>query len=544
LSVDTPAPAIGLTEVAQVTGGGEGNGLAVMADGTARSWGKNVTGALGNGTTEERWVAGVVPGLANVVELAAGEYHVLALLADGRVMAWGGNGAGQLGLGSPSGPQDCGGDPCSTTPVAVPGITNAVAVAASEETSFALLADGTVLAWGYDAYGDVGDGAGVGTGCFCVPTPVTVPGVSRAIAIDGDQNSAIALIADGSVMTWGKNSEGQAGNGTQTLTGCECSAPGVVTGISTAIAVSVGDYADFALLANGTVMGWGDNSDGGLATGSFEGPEVCDGPADFGCSRTPIPVGGLTNVRGITGIGRSAAALLEDGTARSWGYNAYGELGNGDHGTEIATPGTVSNVSGASSLGAGEYMAFALIGPSQTLSVAFAGAGKGSVTGRELSCPPRCSGRYPQGQTALLTASPADFAGFSGACTGTAVCAAKMDSDQTVTATFGVPTGTKITKAKIVSKKKKATFAFSAPGAITGYQCLLIKPKAKKKKRKAKASKKAKKPKFGSCKGPKTYKGLKPGKYTFKVRALDILGADAKPAKRVFKIKPPKKKRR
>ena len=88
------------------------------------------------------------------------------------------------------------------------------------------------------------------------------------------------------------------------------------------------------------------------------------------------------------------------------------------------------------------------------------------------------------------------------------------------------------------------TFTFSAPGAITGYQCLLVKPKAKKKRTTAKASRKARKPKFTACQGPKPYRHLKPGKYTFKVRALDIIGADAKPAKRVFAIKGAKKKRR
>jgi hypothetical protein len=127
------------------------------------------------------------------------------------------------------------------------------------------------------------------------------------------------------------------------------------------------------------------------------------------------------------------------------------------------------------------------------------------------------------------------------------VCQAKMESDQTVTATFGVPAGTKITEAKIVNRRKKATFSFSAPGAITGYECLLIRPKAKKKHKrqhKAKASRKAKKATFASCRGPKTYTRLRPGKYTFEVRALDILGADANPAKRVFKIKAARNKRK
>jgi alpha-tubulin suppressor-like RCC1 family protein len=546
-SVDTPTPLLGLSGVAQVAGGRELHGLAVLTDGTVKAWGSNAEGQLGNGTTEEHTIAGAVPGLANVVEVAAGEYHSIALLSNGRVMAWGYNGYGQLGLGSASGPQTCGGA-CSTTPVEVPGITEAVAVGATEYSSFAVLANGTVMGWGGDRNGELGDGIGIPTGCACVPTPVAIPGVSGAIAIDGGEASAVALLADGRVMTWGYNDSAQAGNGTQNLSGCRCAAPAFATGIATATDVAAGEFSDLALLANGTVMGWGANDDAQLATGSTEGPEGCD-PGGFACSRTPIPVGGLSGVRGIGMMGYTDVALLNDGTARSWGGNGSGELGNGTHGSALATtPMPVSNVTGASAIGPGEYMGFALIGPSQTLSIAFAGAGSGSVRGREVSCPPRCSGVYPQGQVALLTATPSGFAGFSGACTGTGVCQAKMDSDQTVTATFGVPTGTRITEAKIVNRKKKATFSFTAPGAITGYECLLIKPKAKKKhkrrKHKTKASRKATKATFASCQGPKTYTGLRPGKYTFEVRALDIFGADANPAQRVFKIKAAKKKRK
>ena len=330
--VDTPAPAIGLSEVAQVAGGGETHALALLADGSVRSWGANYDGQLGTGTLDDRSIAGAVPGLSNVVQLSAGEYHSLALLSNGKVMAWGGNEYGQLGLGSAAGPEICKGEPCSTTPVEVPGITNAVAVSADRYASFALLANGTVIGWGKDDYGNLGDGVGLQTGCKCVATPVAIPGVSGAIAIDAGEDFALALLADGRVMSWGYNFEGQSGTGTQTVsTTCACTAPAIVNGISTATAVSAGSYTAYARLANGTVAGWGDNSNGELATGAFEGPETCDGSPgeDFGCSRTPIPVGGLSNVREIAGVGRSAVALLEAGTARSWGYGAYGELGNG-----------------------------------------------------------------------------------------------------------------------------------------------------------------------------------------------------------------------
>jgi hypothetical protein len=109
-----------------------------------------------------------------------------------------------------------------------------------------------------------------------------------------------------------------------------------------------------------------------------------------------------------------------------------------------------------------------------------------------------------------------------------------MDGDRTVTATFGRPKGTKITKAKIVPRKKLATFSFSAPGAITGYQCMLI-PKSPH--GGAKKSAKRRKPRFSRCSSPRKYRHLKPARYEFRVRALDIFGADANPARRKFKLK-------
>ena len=108
-----------------------------------------------------------------------------------------------------------------------------------------------------------------------------------------------------------------------------------------------------------------------------------------------------------------------------------------------------------------------------------------------------------------------------------------MSKARNVTATFGRPKGTRITKAKIKKNKKKkvgtATFRFTAPGAITGFECALLKPKHGKHKKKPK-------PHFSRCGAPKRYKHLKPGRYTFEVRALDILGADPVPAQTKFRI--------
>lgn len=536
--VKDPTQVAGVAGVTQVSGGF--HSLALLADGSIRSWGYNEYGQLGNGSNTDNPAPQVVAGISNAIAISTGINHSLALLANGTVMAWGRNNFGQLGLGTPTGPETCSTTVCSKNPVQVPGLANVVAISASGDFSVALLADGTVMTWGFDNVGQLGDGVGVQDGCQCVAHPVPVPGVSGVTTIAAGQMAAVALLRDGTVRDWGNNTWGQLGNGTDgpETTPCACQGPVAVSGLAGVRAIGAGVTANAAVMADGTVRVWGGTEYGQLGNGTADGPEQCR--TSLPCSKTPSQVPGLSGVQTIAVGLYHLGALLPDGTTRSWGYNEFGEFGNGT--TDHSFTPVPSTISGASALTASAVGSLALVGPSQTLSVSLAGSGSGSAVSREVNCPSLCTGRYPQGQVDFLRAIPAtpgQFAGFSGACAGTAPCQLRMDSDQSATATFGVPTGTRITAAKINRKRKTAKFSFSAPGAITGYQCLLVRPKAKRHGAK-KSARKAKKPKFASCATPKTYKHLKPGRFTFKVRALDILGADAKPAKRAFRLKPPR----
>jgi alpha-tubulin suppressor-like RCC1 family protein len=552
-----PIAVPGISDATQISGG-EVHTLALHADGTVTAWGYNVYGQLGDGTSIERETPVPVSGLTNVVAVDGGYEHSLALLADGTVMTWGDNVNGELGIGSSSGPEGCGGkeeDPCSRVPLRVPGLSNVVGIAAGYYFNLALLADGTVMAWGYDYYGTLGDGVGHQSGCECVDHPVQVPGVSGAVAIAAGDYHGLALLADGSVRFWGETTYGQAGDGTTIPAPppvCRCLPPVTASGLPGPVqTLAAGSLHSLALTAGGNPLAWGYNNEGQLGNGLV--PEN-----KCACESIPVSVLALTGVQSISAGESHTLASLPDGSVRGWGYNVHGQVGDGTESTRFV-PVPVSGVSGASSVSADSDTSFALIGPSRTLTVELAGAGTGTVGGPGgIVCPAvNCVSRLPDSRVLNLRAEAAPgsgFAGFTGPCTGTDTCPVKMDGDQTVTATFGPPKGTKITRARIKQAKKRkkgakrkpkkarATFSFTTPGVVTDYQCMLVRPKAKRKKRRQRrlqplARKRRAKPRFAKCSSPKRYKNLRKGRYTFRVRARNALGTEAVPAVRKFRVK-------
>ncbi len=544
--IESPVAVSGPSDFTQISSGSY-HTLGLRADGTVMAWGENNLGELGLGESTGPETCGSyacskvpvqVPGLTGVVAVAAGDYHSLALRSDGTVWAWGDNEYSELGLGGSSGPESCGSEPCSMHPVQVPGLTDVVAIDASYYYNLALRGDGTVLFWGYNRYGESGDGVGTEAGCLCIDHPVPVPGLSGAVAISAGWYLSSALLADGTIKDWGYNEYGEVGNGTLNTENspCYCVGPVAVSGIAGARGTASAGYHGIALSGSGSASAWGYNEKGEVGNGT-KTSSGCE------CVPLPSPVSGGHTFREIAAEGYHTTALLTDGSAVSWGENGYGELGDGST-TDRPSPTPIA-VAGASAVASGSNNGFAIIGPSQKLKVELVGAGAGAVGTDGLVCPAaNCEADFSQGAVKILrpeALAGSAFAGFSGPCAGTGTCQLALTQDQTVTATFGVPKGTLITRAKISSKKKLAKLSFSAPGAITGYQCKLIRPRPKAHKKhtgKASAAKAKRKPaKFAGCATPRTYKHLRPGAYTFKVRALDILGADATPAVRHLKIK-------
>jgi alpha-tubulin suppressor-like RCC1 family protein/subtilisin family serine protease len=298
---------------------------ALLADGHVRCWGDNSWNQLGSGTTAARSNVPIeIVGLANVVSISAGHQHACAVISDGSVRCWGFNFYGQLGQAP--------GFPWSIpTPVTVAGLSNAVAVSGGTYFTCALIADGHVRCWGFN-HGEIGDGT-LGDR----PSAVQVVGIDTAVAIGASSNSACALLANGTIECWGNGYAGVLGNGPTD----GHLRPEPVTGITTAtsLGLSVGGHHACAVLADGTIRCWGANDSGQLGDGTTTD------------ANEPVAVPGITTAVRVSVGYDFSCSLLADGTVRCWGANAWGQLGDGS-GAGSLTPVTVSAVTDATSLSA------------------------------------------------------------------------------------------------------------------------------------------------------------------------------------------------
>jgi alpha-tubulin suppressor-like RCC1 family protein len=197
-----------------------------------------------------------------------------------------------------------------------------VALAAGGSASCLLRQDGGVTCWGRNDDGELGDGT-------LTPraTGARVPGLDDAIALGAGARHACAVRSDSTVVCWGADDTGQLGDGG----GVDQLAPVAVPGVSGATAVVAGAGFSCALLADRTAVCWGDDSDGELGDG-----------APTATPRGPTPVAGLAGARALAAHWQHACALLTDGTVACWGSNASGQLGDGtttNRASPVAVPG-------------------------------------------------------------------------------------------------------------------------------------------------------------------------------------------------------------
>lgn len=337
-----PVAVAGVSGVAEVTAG-DAHTCVRRREGSILCWGRGEEGQLGDGGRASSERPRAVPNSATAVEIAAGHRHTCMRLADRSVWCWGANESGQVQPGVTDHPV--------ARPARTPLPADAVAVRAGERHTCALTSDGRVTCWGTPADGRLGTDA-----TSLEPARQLVPGLTQARGLAVGTAHACAVTTGGRVYCWGRNRGSALGSG-------EIGPPSSpdeaqVAGLDDAASVVAGDDFACARRSSGTVACWGRNDDGQLGDGTRVGRRQARdvqgltnvthlaAGADYACAVTqgrvlcwgdghgprPQPVAGLRDMAFVTAGRQHACALDRRGSAWCWGDNAYLQLGN-------ATPG-------------------------------------------------------------------------------------------------------------------------------------------------------------------------------------------------------------
>jgi alpha-tubulin suppressor-like RCC1 family protein len=293
--------------------------LVVDDDNAVWSWGLNHAGQLGGGPGGARNLPATILGLSGAISVEAGDGFSVVLKGDGTVHAWGANFAGQLGPRAESVPLD---QPAKVLGL---GCIEKIAVGGTAATVLALGRDGMLYSWGRNADGQAGQGSA---------DPSVVPGPIPMVTDPRDfdiSNHGLAVLAGGEVMAWGRNDRGQLGNGTFV----SANEPVPVTGLDDEdiVAVAAGGAFSLALSAGGTVWAWGANESGQLGDGTF-----------FDRAE---PFAVMEDVIAIAASGRTALAVDVFGDVWTWGAGESGQRGDGTFAPVQALPVLVGGFASA-----------------------------------------------------------------------------------------------------------------------------------------------------------------------------------------------------
>jgi alpha-tubulin suppressor-like RCC1 family protein len=330
--VATPTLVSTLSGIVSVSGS-MADSMALGSDGSVWVWGDNNNGGeLGNGTSYLEPLPQQVPNFAGVVGASAGSGWMMAVRSDGSAWVWAGQVHGIYGKGT-STPS-----PTPAVPMKIAALSGVSALSAGGNHELAILTNGTVWAWGANDSGQIGNNASGAD----VLSPVQV--LTQAASISAGASHSLAVRSDNTLWSWGNNQNGQLGTGTM---GTNILLPTPIAALSGVQAASAGSFHSLAVLSDGTVWAWGDNSAGELGQPS----------GSLASSLPPIAVAGAPKSIAVAAGLNYSLALAADGTVWSWGSNNYGLLGRGG---ATETPAPVEGLSNIVSVSAGVSFAMAL----------------------------------------------------------------------------------------------------------------------------------------------------------------------------------------
>ena len=356
-------------------------------DGSARCWGANGAGQLGQGDTDHRGdapddlgdaLAAIDLGSGRTARsISIGGSHACALLDDDTVTCWGFSANGQLGQGITTTVGDEPGELGENLSVIDLGTgRTATAISAGASHTCAVLDNGAAKCWGQGFFGQLGYGDTINRGDNADEMGDELPAIDlgagrTAQAIAAGDLHTCALLDNGTVRCWGTNSNGELGLG-DTRSRANEEGDGVTaidlgTG-RTATAIAVGATHTCAVLDNGAAKCWGDNSYGQLGQGDTDARG--DNAGELGDALPAIDLGAGRTATAISAGATHTCALLDNGTVKCWGNNQVGELGQGTSDDMVGDqPGDMGANLPAVNLGAGRHAVAVAAGTDHTCAL-------------------------------------------------------------------------------------------------------------------------------------------------------------------------------
>jgi alpha-tubulin suppressor-like RCC1 family protein len=325
-------------------GAGSYHSCGITVDGVAYCWGNDSCGRLGDGggvlnTQSPSLVdTSAIPSNKAFVSISTGEEHTCSLTADGLATCWGGDGHGQLGNGgTPLSLQS----PSLVDVSAIPGNKTFVQLDLGYWFTCGLTADGVAYCWGLDDFGQLGNGAETGQDTLS-PSQVDTSAILKKkafVKLTGGHYHTCGLTADGVAYCWGRDDYGQLGNGTETGQDAQSPSPvdtSAITGNKVFVQITGGVRHTCGLTVEGVAYCWGQDFSGQLGDGGETGEDT----------QSPSPVDTST-IQGnkafveLTAGAEHTCGLTADGAAYCWGWDLYGQLGNGGTGQNAQSPSPV-----------------------------------------------------------------------------------------------------------------------------------------------------------------------------------------------------------